>query len=198
MTIDPQQLLADAQRVDLAAEMPDEFEAINVRTQQAMLQLIRVDAAAQWIAAVEQHGSERAALAAARADLADVLCRLDVAKMAKEALREAKTRLRADARLHDTKLAAVQQNLACGAKCRTLESAVQQAERTRDSKVRALVDDGVPEATALSVARPTLADIQRLKDEHEAMPALMAQSAALMKSSAALVRHTYLELGATA
>lgn len=198
MTTDPQQLLTDAQRVDLAAAMPDEFQAITIRTQQAMLQLIRVDVAAQWIAAVEQHGGERDALAAARADLADILCRLDVAKAAKETLREGKTRLRADARLHDVKMAAIQQNLGCGAKCRTLENSIQQAERTRDSKVRALVDEGVPEATALSVARPTLGDIQRLKDEHEAMPGLMAETAPLMKSSAALVRHTYPETNSAA
>lgn len=198
MTTDPQQLLTDAQRVDLAAAMPDEFQAITIRTQQAMRQLVRVDVAAQWIAAVEQHGDERDALAAARADLADIICRLDVARAAKEALREGKTRLRADARLHEARAAAVQQNLVCGAKCRTLESAIQQAERNRDSKVRALVDEGVPEATALSVARPTLGDIQRLKDEHGAMPAFMAETASLMKSSTALVRHAYPETNSAA
>jgi len=198
MTTNPQQLLADAERVDLATAQPDEFTAIINRIQQATLQLLRVDTAAQWIAAVHQHGSERDALAAARAELAGVTCRLDISTKAKEALREGKARLRADARLHGALSAQVQKNLDHGAKCKTLESAIQHAERSRDAKVRTLVDEGVPQATALSVARPTLGDIQRLKDEHEAMPTIMAETASLMKSSAALVRHTYPETNSAA
>lgn len=198
MTTNPQQLLTDAERVDLAIAKPDEFTGIINRIQQATLQLLRVDTAAQWIAAVEQHGSERDALAAARAELADVICRLDISMKAKEALRDGKARLRADARLHGALSAQVQKNLDHGAKCKTLESAIQQAERGRVAKVRGLVDEGVPEAMALSVARPTLGEIARLKEEHKAIPAQQAEIRKLIGSSAALVRHVYAELGETA
>ena len=68
MSTDPQQLLADAQRVDLATACPDEFTSITNRIQQTTLQMLRIDTAAQWVAAVQQHGSERDALAAARAE----------------------------------------------------------------------------------------------------------------------------------
>ena len=160
--------------------------------------MLRIDTAAQWVAAVQQHGSERDALAAARAELADVTCRLDVSTKAKEALRAGKARLREDARLHDARSAQVRKNLDHGAKCKTLQSAIQQAEMARDTKVRMLVDEGVPLEIAQSSARPTLDDIRRLKDEHEAMPALMTETASLMKSSAALVRHVYPETNSAA
>lgn len=198
MSTDPQQLLADAQRVDLATACPDEFTSITNRIQQTTLQMLRIDTAAQWVAAVQQHGSERDALAAARAELADVTCRLDISTKAKEALRAGKARLREDARLHDAHSAQVWKNLDHGAKCKTLQSAIQQAERARDTKVRMLVDEGVPLEIAQSSARPTLDDIRRLKDEHEAMPALMAETASLVKSSAALVRHAYPETNSAA
>ncbi len=198
MSTDPQQLLADAQRVDLATACPDEFTSITNRIQQTTLQMLRIDTAAQWVAAVQQHGSERDALAAARAELADVTCRLDVSTKAKEALRAGKARLREDARLHDARSAQVRKNLDHGAKCKTLQSAIQQAEMARDTKVRMLVDEGVPLEIAQSSARPTLDDIRRLKDEHEAMPALMTETASLMKSSAALVRHVYPETNSAA
>lgn len=198
MTTNPQQLLTDAERVDLAFAKPDEFTGIINRIQQATLQLLRVDTAAQWIAAVEQHGSERDALAAARAELADVTCRLGVAQKANEAIREGKGRLRADAPLHDARAVLVQQSLDHGARCRALESAIQQAERSRDAKVRGLVDEGVPEATALSVARPTLGEIARLKEEHEAIPAQQAEIRKLIGSYGVLVRHVYPETTAAA
>ncbi|PTU75595.1 hypothetical protein DBO86_25490 [Pseudomonas indoloxydans] len=198
MSTDPQQLLADAQRVDLATACPDEFTSITNRIQQTTLQMLRIDTAAQWVAAVQQHGSERDALAAARAELADVTCRLDISTKAKEALRAGKARLREDARLHDARSAQVRKNLDHGAKCKTLQSAIQQAEMARDTKVRMLVDEGVPLEIAQSSARPTLDDIRRLKDEHEAMPALMTETASLMKSSAALVRHVYPETNSAA
>lgn len=198
MTTDPKQLLADAELVDLATSKPDEFTAIISRTRQTTLQLLLTCSQPQWVAAVRQHGSERDALAAARAELADVTCRLEVAQQAQEALREGKMRLRADARLHDAKAVLVQKSLDHSAQCRTLESAIQQAERSRDAKVRALIDDGVPEATALSVARPNLGEIERLKEEHEAIPAQQAEIRRLVGISANLVRHVYAELGETA
>ncbi|RRW29103.1 hypothetical protein [Ectopseudomonas oleovorans] len=193
MTTDPKQLLADAQLVDLATAMPGEFAAIIHRIQRFTLRLLQTDSASQWIAAVEQHGSERDALAAARAELADVTCRLEVAQRGREAVRKGKERLREDAQLHGIRSELVQEQLNREAKQRTLLNVIQQAERSREAKVRALVDDGVPEATALSVAKPPLAEIDRLHDELAAIPAQQEAISELLRSSAALVRHAYSE-----
>lgn len=198
MTTDPKQLLADAELVDLATAMPGEFAAITRHIQRNTLRLLQVDPASQWIAAVEQHGSERDALAAARAELADVTCRLEVAHRGREAVRKGKERLREDAQLHGARSELAQQQLDREAKQRTLLNAIQQAERNREAKVRAWVDDGVPEATALSVARPTLGEIGRMQDELDAIPAQQEEVSKLLRSSAELVRHAYPDLASCA
>lgn len=193
MTTGPKQLLADAQLVDLVTAMPGEFAAIIRHIQRNTLRLLQVDPASQWIAAVEQHGSERDALAAARAELADVTCRLEVAHRGREAVRKGKERLREDARLHGARSELARQQLDREAKRNTLERAIQHAERNREAKIRALIDDGVPEDTALSVAKPPLSEIEHMRGELEAMPAQQEEISELLRSSAALVRHAYSE-----
>lgn len=191
MTTDPKQLLADAELVDLATSKPDEFTAIISRTRQTTLQLLRTCSQPQWVAAVRQHGSERDALAAARAELADVTCRLEVAQKAQEALNAGKNRLREDAQLRGVQSALIQKQFDQRASQCSLEGVIQRAERDREAKVRALIDDGVPEATALSVARPTLGDIDRMKGELDAIPAQQEEVSELLRSSVMLVRHAY-------
>ena len=193
MSTEPQQLLEDAELVDLVGAMPREYEAITASIQQACLRLLRASSQAQWVEAVRAHGGERDALAAARAELADVTCRLENATRAHESIRKAKDRLRGDSRLSEIQGSLAQQSLAQASKQSTLANAIQQAERDREAKVRALVDDGVPEPMALSVARPNLAEIDAMRNAHDAIPAEMAELSKLLRSSAALVRHAYPE-----
>ena len=187
------QLLSSARVADLAASMPAEYAALVVSIRRESQRLANASAQTQWIAAIHAHGSERDALAAARAELADVTARLAVCVEAEGLHRDGLKQLRADARLNEARSSLAGVALDMSTKQRTLAEAIQQAEARRAAKVAALVEEGVPAEMAQSIARPSLAELAAMQAELEAMPGKSAAVSQVLKSAEALVLHAYPE-----
>ncbi len=168
-TPDFDNLMADAARADMALDDRAEAFYLASRELAAVQQKInRLQGVPTWIAACDEHGGPDGALAAKRAEVEQahqLLVKLEAVRAEIPALR---------ARL-DAAVSGVTARLCSGSfdlekRAVTLAAELKGAEALREKNIAAMVELGTPEATARSVAKPSLGDIAAMRVELRGIP----------------------------
>lgn len=174
-------LMADAARADLALDDRAAAFHLAARELAAVQQKINhCQGVPAWIAACDEHSGPDGALAAKRAEVEQaqqLLVKLQAAKAEIPALR---TRL--DAAVSDVTARLCRESFALEERAVLLAAELKGAEAERERNITTMIELGTPEATARSVAKPSLGDIAAMRVELRGIPDQQAANAIKCRS----------------
>lgn len=174
-------LLADAARADLALDKRADAFHLASRELAAVQQKIRhYKGVSAWITACDEHGGPDGALVAKHAEVEQArehLAQLEAARLDMQRLRE---RLDDALRVQTDRLSNEAFKLFLREEALTAE--LKGIEAAREKNIESMIGLKVDEATARSLASPSLDEIAALRAELAGIPALKAENARLMAS----------------
>jgi hypothetical protein len=169
-------LMADAARADMALD--DRAEAFHLAARELLAlhqKINRLQGVSTWVAACDEHGGPDGALSAKRAEVEQA--QLMLAKL--EAVRAEIPVLRArlDAAVQGVTARLCNDSFALKKRAVTLATELKGAEAAREANISKMIELGTPEATARSVAKPSLGDIAAMRVELRGIPDQQAANA---------------------
>ena len=180
-------LLAHAKLVDLLDTGGiSEFSTLTAEADRISERFKHARTHARWLIAIRKHGSPAQALEAAQRGLDEARRQYKQLNDAASEIRQAREALLVS--LGGDRLAGLFEQLG---NVEAVAMAANSMQDMRNAKVASLIEDGVPEATALSIAKPSLAEIKTKQDEAKAIPGKISELKAATISSADKVRYLY-------
>ena len=182
-----EELLAHAKLADLIDSGGfGEFSRLTTEADRLFETLKRARMRARWLLAIRKHGSPAQAVEAAQRGRAEAHRQHEQLHDAASEIGQARKALLVS--LGGDRLAGLFEQLG------NVEAATMVANSMQDmrnAKVASLIKDGVPEATALSIAKPSLAEIKTKQDEAKAIPEKISELKAATISSVDKVKYLY-------
>lgn len=182
-----EELLAHAKLADLIDSGGfGEFSRLTTEADRLFETLKRARMRARWLLAIRKHGSPAQAVEAAQRGRAEAHRQHEQLNDAASEIGQARKALLVS--LGGDRLSGLFEQLG------NVEAATMVANSMQDmrnAKVASLIKDGVPEATALSIAKPSLAEIKTKQDEARAIPEKISELKAATISSVDKVKYLY-------
>ena len=186
-----EELLARAKLVDLIdVGGISEFSTLTAEADYLSERFKNARTHSRWLIAIRKHGSPAQAVEAAQRARDEARRQYEQLNEAASEIRQARDALRTY--LGDSKLTDLFKQLSdADSTTNDLRAIANNMRGTRNEKVASLIEDGVSEATALSVAKPSLADIAAKLDEAKAIPEKVSALRAVVSSYEAKVNYLY-------
>ena len=186
-----EELLSHAKLVDSVAGADiEEFLELATEADRLFQRFKHARFHVRWLASVRAHGSPEKALQAEKQRRDYALSQANQISVAANDIQQARSALAVG--VGGNKLNDLFRQLSdADSMASDLRAMANNMRSTRNAKVASLIEDGVSEATALSVAKPSLADIEAKLSEAKAMPGKVSALRAAVSSSEAKVNYLY-------
>ena len=186
-----EKLLSHAKLVDLIDSGGfGKFSTLTTEADRLFETLKRARMHARWLLAIRKHGSPAQAVEAAQRGRDEARRQYEQLNEAASEIRQARDALRTY--LGDSKLTDLFKQLSdADSTTNDLRAIANNMRGTRNEKVASLIEDGVSEATALSVAKPSLAEIEAKFKEADDMPDKISALRAAVRTYEAKVNYLY-------
>lgn len=182
-----EKLLSHAKLVDLIDSGGfGKFSTLTTEADRLFETLKRARMHARWLLAIRKHGSPAQAVEAAQRGRDEARRQREQLLDAASEIRQARDALLVS--LGGDRLAGLFEQLG---NVEAIAMAANSMQDMRNAKVASLIEDGVPEATALSIAKPSLAEIKAKEDEAKAIPGKVSELKAATISSVTKVNYLY-------
>lgn len=186
-----EELLAHAKLADLVTTTDiEEFSKLATEADGLFAEFRRARMNARWLAAIRTHGSHENALQVEKQRRDYALSQVNQMSAATSDIRKARDAMTYGVggnKLNDV----FTQIKDADSEASDLRVIANNMRSTRNAKVAALIEDDIPEETALSVAKPSLADIAAKLDEAKAIPEKVSALRAVVSSYEAKVNYLY-------
>lgn len=186
-----EELLVHAKLVDLIDTGGiSEFSTLTAEADRFSERFKHARTYARWLIAIRKHGSPAQAVEAAQRGRDEARRQYEQLNDATSEIRQARDALRTN--LGDNKLTDLFKQLSdADSTTNDLRAIANNMRSTRNAKVAALIEDGIPEDTALSVAKPSLAEIEAKFKEADDMPDKISALRAAVRTYEAKVNYLY-------
>ena len=186
-----EELLAHAKLADLVSKAGiEEFSTLTTEADYLSERFKHARMNARWLMAIRKHGSPAQAVEAAKRRRDEARDQYKELNDAASEIRQARDALLTS--LGGSKLADLLKQLSdAETAAKELRAIANNMRSTRNAKIDALIKDGIPEATALSVAKPSLAEIEAKLKEADDMPSKVSALRTAVSSFEAKVNYLY-------
>lgn len=182
-----EELLTHAKLADLIdAGGFGEFSTLTTEADSLTERLKLARMRARWLLAIRKHGSPAQAVEAAKRGRDEARRNFEQLNDATSEISQARAALLVS--LGGDRLEGLFEQLG---NVESITMAAISMKDIRNAKVASLIEDGVPEATALSIAKPSLAEIKAKEDEVNAIHGKVSELKAAIITSEAKVKYLY-------